>query len=373
MAFVVKKFGGSSVATPEKIYHLVDRVLAEKKPDDKIVIVVSAMGDTTDDLLALAGRITEHMPKREMDMLLATGEQVSIALLATAFMERGQKAISFTGFQAGIRTNAGDITTLGRGGSDTTAVAVAAGLKADICEIYTDVDGVYTADPRVVPNAIKLKEITFGEMLELARLGAGVMQPRAVEYGELTGTDIHVRSTFNRVEGTIIRGEYTMMEEKKFIIRGVASDSNVAKIAVRGVPDVPGVAYQIFDALAKENIAVDMIVQSASNVKEKNDIVFTVTKTDMADTVGVLEQLKGKIGFVRVDVEANVAKVSIVGAGMLGNPGVAARMFGALASEKINLDVISTSEITISCLIAKEDEKKAVNVVHRFFFPTEEK
>ena len=409
MAFVVKKFGGSSVATPEKIFHLVDRVLSEKKPDDKIVIVVSAMGDTTDDLLTLAGRITDRMPKREMDMLLATGEQVSIALLASAFMERGQKAISFTGFQAGIRTNAsftkasilevnaervkkaldegnvvivagfqgitdeGDITTLGRGGSDTTAVAVAAGLKADICEIYTDVDGVYTADPRVVPNAIKLKEITFGEMLELARLGAGVMQPRAVEYGELTGTDIHVRSTFNAVEGTIIRGEYTDMEEKKFIIRGVASDSNVAKIAVRGVPDVPGVAYQIFDSLAKENVAVDMIVQSASSVKEKNDIVFTVTKTDMADTVGVLDQLKDKIGFDRVDVEANVAKVSIVGAGMLGNPGVAARMFGALASENINLDVISTSEITISCLIAKEDEKKAVNVVHRFFFPAEEK
>ena len=409
MAFVVKKFGGSSVATPEKIYHLVDRVLAEKKQDDKIVIVVSAMGDTTDDLLALAGKITDRMPKREMDMLLATGEQISIALLASAFMERGQKAISFTGFQAGIRTNAsftkasilevnadrvkkaldegnivivagfqgitdeGDITTLGRGGSDTTAVAVAAGLKADICEIYTDVDGVYTADPRVVPNAIKLKEITFGEMLELARLGAGVMQPRAVEYGELTGTDIHVRSTFHAVEGTIIRGEYTMMEEKKFIIRGVASDSNVAKIAVRSVPDVPGVAYQIFDALAKENIAVDMIVQSAGSIKDKNDIVFTVTKTDMADTVGVLDTLKDKVGFARVDVEANVAKVSIVGAGMLGNPGVAARMFGALASENINLDVISTSEITISCLIAKEDEKKAVNVVHRFFFPTDEK
>ena len=409
MAFVVKKFGGSSVATPEKIFHLVDRVLGEKKPDDKIVIVVSAMGDTTDDLLTLAGRITDHMPKREMDMLLSTGEQISIALLASAFMERGHKAVSFTGFQAGIRTNTnhtkagimevkadrvmkaldegnvvivagfqgitdeGDITTLGRGGSDTTAVAVAAGLKADICEIYTDVDGVYTADPRVVPNAIKLKEITFGEMLELARLGAGVMQPRAVEYGELTGTDIHVRSTFNRVEGTIIRGEYTMMEEKKFIIRGVASDSNVAKITVRGVPDVPGVAYRIFNGLAKENIAVDMIVQSTSAVKEKNDIVFTVTKTDMADTVGTLEQLKNEIGFARVDVEANVAKVSIVGAGMLGNPGVAARMFGALASENINLDVISTSEITISCLIAKEDEKKAVNVVHRFFFPNEEK
>ncbi len=407
MALIVKKFGGSSVATPEKIFHLVDRVLEERKPDDKIVIVVSAMGDTTDDLLTLAGRITDRMPKREKDMLLATGEQVSIALLASAFAERGQKAISFTGFQAGIRTNAsftkasilevradrvkkaldegnivivagfqgitddGDITTLGRGGSDTTAVAVAAGLNADICEIYTDVDGVYTADPRVVPNAIKLKEITFGEMLELARLGAGVMQPRAVEYGELTGTDIHVRSTFHKVEGTIIRGEYTNMEEKKFIIRGVASDSNVAKISVRGVPDVPGIAYQIFNALANDNIAVDMIVQSTSNVREKNDIVFTVNKTDMADTVGVLETLKDKIGFDRVDVESNVAKVSIVGAGMLGNPGVAARMFGALASENINLDVISTSEITISCLIAKEDEKKAVNVVHRFFFPTE--
>ena len=407
MALIVKKFGGSSVATPEKIFHLVDRVLEERKPDDKIVIVVSAMGDTTDDLLTLAGRITDRMPKREKDMLLATGEQVSIALLASAFAERGQKAISFTGFQAGIRTNAsftkasilevradrvkkaldegnivivagfqgitddGDITTLGRGGSDTTAVAVAAGLNADICEIYTDVDGVYTADPRVVPNAIKLKEITFGEMLELARLGAGVMQPRAVEYGELTGTDIHVRSTFHKVEGTIIRGEYTKMEEKKFIIRGVASDSNVAKISVRGVPDVPGIAYQIFNALANDNIAVDMIVQSTSNVREKNDIVFTVNKTDMADTVGVLETLKDKIGFDRVDVESNVAKVSIVGAGMLGNPGVAARMFGALASENINLDVISTSEITISCLIAKEDEKKAVNVVHRFFFPTE--
>jgi len=409
MAVVVKKFGGSSVATPEKIYHLVDRVLAEKKPDDKIVIVVSAMGDTTDDLLTLAGRITNHMPKREMDMLLSTGEQVSIALLASAFMERGQKAVSFTGSQAGIRTSSsftkasilevkadrvkkaleegnivivagfqgitdeGDITTLGRGGSDTTAVAVAAGLKADICEIYTDVDGVYTADPRVVPDAIKLKEITFGEMLELARLGAGVMQPRAVEYGELTGTDIHVRSTFHTVEGTIIRGEYTMMEEKKYVIRGVASDANVAKIMVRGVPDVPGVAYQIFDALAKENVAVDMIVQSSSTEKEKNDIVFTVTKTDMADTVGVLEQLKDKIGFTRVDVEANVAKVSIVGAGMLGNPGVAAGMFGALAGENINLDVISTSEITISCLIAKADEKKAVNAVHRFFFPSNEK
>ena len=409
MALIVQKFGGSSVAEADRIRHVAELITNTYKRGNDVVVVLSAQGDTTDDLLEKAYEINPSASAREMDMLLATGEQQSIALMAMAIDALGYPAVSLTGWQVGLETNSnygvarikrvsgtrireeldrrrivlvagfqginkfGDQTTLGRGGSDTTAVALAVALKADICQIYTDVDGVYTADPRVVPNAIKLKEITFGEMLELARLGAGVMQPRAVEYGELTGTDIHVRSTFNRVEGTIIRGEYTMMEEKKFIIRGVASDSNVAKITVRGVPDVPGVAYRIFDGLAKENIAVDMIVQSTSAVKEKNDIVFTVTKTDMADTVGVLDKLKNEMGFARVDVEANVAKVSIVGAGMLGNPGVAARMFGALASENINLDVISTSEITISCLIAKEDEKKAVNVVHRFFFPADEK
>ncbi|MDD7380589.1 MAG: aspartate kinase [Succiniclasticum sp.] len=404
MAVLVKKFGGSSVATPEKIYRLVDRVLREKTPEDKIVIVVSAMGDTTDDLLTLAGRISAHLPKREMDMLLATGEQVSIALLASAFMERGQKAVSFTGPQAGIRTNSqhtkagilevkaervqkaldegnivivagfqgatedGDITTLGRGGSDTTAVAIAAGLQADICEIYTDVDGVYTADPRIVPEARKLKEITFSEMLELARLGAGVMQPRAVEYGEHNGVDIHVRSTFSQEPGTIIRREYTV-EEKEFVIRGVTSDINVAKITVNGVPDVPGAAYQIFDALARANITVDMIVQSSSKDNSRNDIVFTVTKSDLGDAIEALEKLKNEMGLEGVEVEANVAKVSVVGAGMLGNPGIAAGMFGALAKASVNLMIISTSEITISCLIAKDDVMKAVNAIHQHFFP----
>lgn len=404
MAVLVKKFGGSSVATPEKIYRLVDRVLREKTPEDKIVIVVSAMGDTTDDLLTLAGRISAHLPKREMDMLLATGEQVSIALLASAFMERGQKAVSFTGPQAGIRTNSqhtkagilevkaervqkaldegnivivagfqgatedGDITTLGRGGSDTTAVAIAAGLQADICEIYTDVDGVYTADPRIVPEARKLKEITFSEMLELARLGAGVMQPRAVEYGEHNGVDIHVRSTFSQEPGTIIRREYTV-EEKEFVIRGVTSDINVAKITVNGVPDVPGAAYRIFDALARANITVDMIVQSSSKDNSRNDIVFTVTKSDLGDAIEALEKLKNEMGLEGVEVEANVAKVSVVGAGMLGNPGIAAGMFGTLAKASVNLMIISTSEITISCLIAKDDVMKAVNAIHQHFFP----
>ncbi|MCI6223482.1 MAG: aspartate kinase [Succiniclasticum sp.] len=409
MALLVKKFGGSSVATPEKIFHLVDRVLAEKHEGDQIVIVVSAMGDTTDDLVTLAGRVSRHMPKREMDMLLATGEQVSIALLAAAFQERGQKAVSLTGPQAGIRTNdhhtkagivevkadrvlaelekgnivvvagfqglddEGDITTLGRGGSDTTAVAVAAGTHADMCEIYTDVDGVYTADPRIVPGARKLQEITFGEMLELARLGAGVMQPRAVEYGEHAGVDIHVRSTFHEVEGTIIRREYTLQGEKEYVVRGVTSDVNVAKIAVRGVDDKPGVAFRIFDALAKVNVDVDMIVQSGSAVPNKNDMVFTCQKADMADAVAVLETLKAEMGFTRIDLEANVAKVSVVGAGMLGSPGIAAGMFGALASKQINLIVVSTSEISISCLIPRDQVEEAVNAVHDYFFPRTDK
>ena len=406
MAILVKKFGGSSVATPEKIHGIVDRVLKEKQPDDKVVIVVSAMGDSTDDLLTLAGRVNPDMPKRELDMLLATGEQVTIALMAGAFCAKGQPAVSFTGAQAGIKTNdkyskasiidveaghvkqaldegkvvivagfqgiteGGDITTLGRGGSDTTAVAVAAGLKADMCDIYTDVDGVYTADPRIVPNAKKLDEITFAEMLELARLGAGVMQPRAVEYGEHNGVAIHVRSTFHEVPGTIIRGEYTV-QEKKFVIRGVAHDTNVAKLAARGVPDEPGVAYKIFAALADANVDVDMIVQSASVQQNKNDILFTVAKTDMAEALGVLEKLKAEMPFDKVDLEVNVAKVSIVGAGMLGSPGIAAGMFGALAGAGINIGVISTSEISISCLVPAEDVTRAVNAIHAHFFPQE--
>lgn len=404
MATLVKKFGGSSVATPEKMHGIVDRILREKKPDDRIVLVVSAMGDSTDDLLALAAKVNPEMPKREMDMLLATGEQVSIALLASAFEAKGHPAISFTGAQAGIRTNdkhtkaaiqdvlshrvdealnegkivivagfqgvtdEGAITTLGRGGSDTTAVAVAAGLKADLCEIYTDVDGVYSADPRIVSNAQKMQEITFGEMLELARLGAGVMQPRAVEYGEHNNVAIHVRSTFNDVPGTIIRGEYTV-QEKNFVIRGVAHDTNVAKIAVRGVPDHPGVAFTIFSALAEANIDVDMIVQSARVEDNKNDILFTVTKTELVDATAVIEDLKESMNFDKFEVEINVAKVSVVGAGMLGSPGIAAAMFGALAKANINIAVISTSEISISCLIPEKDVTNAVNAIHDYYFP----
>ena len=404
MAILVKKFGGSSVATPEKIHGIVDRVLSEKKPGDRIVIVVSAMGDSTDDLLDLAAKVTDNMPKRELDMLLSTGEQVSIALMAAAFCSKGQPAISFTGGQAGIHTSdvhskatildvdakrvikaldegkiaivagfqgitdEGDITTLGRGGSDTTAVAVAAGIKADFCEIYTDVDGVYTSDPRIVPTAQKMDEITFAEMLELARLGAGVMQPRAVEYGEHNGVAIHVRSTFKNDPGTIIREEYTV-QEKNFVIRGVAHDTNVAKIAVKGVPDQPGVAYKIFSALANANVDVDMIIQSVRDSDGSNDILFTVAKTDLVEATSVVESLKEEMGGFNYDVEINVAKVSIVGAGMLGSPGIAAGMFGALAKAGINIAAISTSEISVSCLIKASDVKAAVNAIHDHFFP----
>lgn len=276
------------------------------------------------------------------------------------------KIVIVAGFQ-GI-TDLGQITTLGRGGSDTTAVAIAAGLKADMCDIYTDVDGVYTADPRIVPGAQKLDEITFVEMLELARLGAGVMQPRAVEYGEHNGVAIHVRSTFNDVPGTIIREEYTV-QEKNFVIRGVAHDTNVAKIAVRGVSDEPGIAYKIFSALAEANIDVDMIVQSASATDHKNDILFTVTQTDMVEAMSVIESLKETMHFDKADIEVNVAKVSIVGAGMLGSPGIAAGMFGALAKANVNIDVISTSEISVSCLVPEKDVKTAVNAIHEHFFP----
>ena len=407
MAILVKKFGGSSVATPEKMHGIVDRVLKEKKPGDRVVLVVSAMGDSTDDLLELASKVAPNMPKRELDMLLSTGEQVSVALMAGAFISKGQPAISFTGGQAGILTSdvhtkatilnvdakrvkealeegkvvivagfqgvtgAGDITTLGRGGSDTTAVAVAAGIRADFCEIYTDVDGVYTADPRIAPGAKKMEEITFAEMLELARLGAGVMQPRAVEYGEHNGVAIHVRSTFKETSGTIIREECTV-QEKNFVIRGVAHDTNVAKIAVKGVPDQPGVAYKIFSALAAASVDVDMIIQSFRDADGTNDILFTVVKTDLVEATSVVESLKEKMGGFTFDVEINVAKVSIVGAGMLGSPGIAAGMFGALADAGINIAAISTSEISISCLIKASDVKEAVNAIHKHFFEASE-
>lgn len=406
MALIVKKFGGSSVGSIDKIKAVAKRILDEKHPGDKIVVVVSAMGDTTDDLIALAKGISNdpYQYTREMDMLLTTGEQVSIALLTMAFKSMGQKAVSLTGSLAGVKTNSvhtkgkikdiqpkrifdeldkgnivivagfqgcnelGDPVTLGRGGSDTSAVALAGAMKADVCEIYTDVDGVYSADPRIVKNARKMKEITYYEMLEMARLGAGVMQPRSVETGHMYNIPIHVRSTFTNKPGTIIREEYTM-EEKEFIIRGVADDTNVAKIAILGIPNTPGIAYSIFSKLAENNIDVDMIVQSIRNV-EKNvtDMVFTTTLDDLSNAKQIIDKVADELNAVAVLIETDVAKVSIVGAGMLGNPGIASRMFKALSEAGINIDVISTSEISISCLIKAEKIKEAVNAIHAEFF-----
>jgi len=404
MALIVKKFGGSSVATPEKIFNIVNRVLRDKKDEDKIVIVVSAMGDTTDDLVSLAKQITSHPYGREMDMLLSTGEQISIALMAMAFAEKGHKAISMTGPQAGIQSSAafgkgrilnvdpkrvfnaldegnvvivagfqgitdiGDIATLGRGGSDTTAVALAGAMKADICEIFTDVDGVYSTDPRVAPNAIKLKEVTYGEMLEMARLGAGVMQPRAVEMGHRYGVPIHVRSTFTDEEGTIIREEYTMSGQD-YAITGVADDTNAAKISLIHVEDKPGVAHQIFKALADKNVDVDMIVQGTHNkTTGVTNIVFTVLQDDVVLAKEVLEELRKTIHIDEIHIDEDVAKVSVVGAGMLGTPGVASRMFGILGKENINIEIISTSEISITCLVNKDRVKDAVRAIHDNFF-----
>ena len=396
MALIVKKFGGSSVATPEKIFNIVDRVLREKKEDDKIVIVVSAMGDTTDDLVALAKEVTSKPYGREMDRLLSTGEQVTIALMAMAFNERGHKAMSLTGDQAGITssdtfnkgrilgvdpnrvfealdegnivvvagfqgiTEYGDMVTLGRGGSDTTAVALAGAMKADVCEIFTDVEGVYSTDPRVAKEAFKLEEVTYGEMLEMARLGAGVMQPRAVEMGFRYGVPIHVRSTFSDNTGTIIREDYTV-EANKHVITGVADDTNTAKVALVGVENKPGVAATVFKALAAKNVDVDMIVQSIRAVGEpKTDLIFT----DVVLAREVLAELQKTVDIEAVNIDERMAKVSIIGAGMLGQPGVAAQMFDILSQEGINIEIISTSEISISCLVAEDRVKDAVRVIH---------
>ena len=407
MALIVKKFGGSSVATTEKIKAVARRVLDGMKPEDKVVVVVSAMGDTTDDLIELARGIDKnpYHYAREMDMLLTTGEQVSIALLAMAFCSMGHKAISLTGAMVGMGTNSvhtkgrivgiepkrveealnegnivvvagfqgadsfGDPVTLGRGGSDTSAVALAGALAADSCEIFTDVDGIYSADPRLVQGARKMQEITYDEMLEMARLGAGVMQPRSVEMGKHFGIPIHVRSTFTEKTGTMIREAYTM-EEKSFIIRGVTHDEHVSKVAVLGVANVPGVAHEIFSALADANIDVDMIVQSLRSAESNiTDMIFTVASIDAPEAKQVVERIADKINASSVLIDNDVAKVSIVGAGMLGSPGIAARMFGALSRTKINIEIISTSEISISCLIKGGSVKEAVNVIHDEFFP----
>lgn len=404
MALYVKKFGGSSVATPEKMLNIANRVLRDRKPGDKIVIVVSAMGDSTDDLLDLAAKVSDVNYARERDMLLSTGEQVSIALMAMTFKKLGVPAISLTGPQAGIVAGGGygkatiddvkpdrvfkeleagnivivagfqgmmpngDIATLGRGGSDATAVALAGAMHADMCEIFTDVDGVYSADPRHVTGTIKMKEITNTEMLEMARLGAGVMQPRSVELGMKYHIPIHVRSTFTDEEGTIIR-EVCTMETRDDTVRGVAQDAHAARIAVLGLRNIPGVAYKIFSVLAENNITVDMIVQSVRNSNDdKTDIIFTIDDADLSDAKRVLDAMRDEGKVEGVIYDDDTAKVSVVGAGMLGRPGVAARMFGALGRAGVNIDIVSTSEISISCLILRKDLDKAVQAIHDEFF-----
>ena len=404
MALYVKIFGGSSVATPEKMLNIANRVLRDRKPGDKIVIVVSAMGDSTDDLLDLAAKVSDVNYARERDMLLSTGEQVSIALMAMTFKKLGVPAISLTGPQAGIVAGGGygkatiddvkpdrvfkeleagnivivagfqgmmpngDIATLGRGGSDATAVALAGAMHADMCEIFTDVDGVYSADPRHVTGTIKMKEITNTEMLEMARLGAGVMQPRSVELGMKYHIPIHVRSTFTDEEGTIIR-EVCTMETRDDTVRGVAQDAHAARIAVLGLRNIPGVAYKIFSVLAENNITVDMIVQSVRNSNDdKTDIIFTIDDADLSDAKRVLDAMRDEGKVEEVIYDDDTAKVSVVGAGMLGRPGVAARMFGALGRAGVNIDIVSTSEISISCLILRKDLDKAVQAIHDEFF-----
>ncbi|WP_018086700.1 aspartate kinase [Desulfurispora thermophila] len=397
---VVQKYGGSSVANPERIKNVARRVVDTRRQGHDLVVVVSAMGDTTDELIDLMKQISAQPPEREMDMLLSTGEQISIALLATAIGELGEKVISLTGPQVGIITDdvhtkarivkitgdrlqqelaagnivvvagfqgvneANDITTLGRGGSDTTAVALAAALKADVCEIYTDVDGVFTADPRLVPTARKLGEISYDEMLELANLGAQVLHPRSVECAKLYGLTIHVRSSFHNQEGTYVREVAKM--EKPLVVTGIAHDLNVARIGLFDVPDKPGVAWRIFAALASENINVDMIIQSAMR-NNQNNIAFTVAKTDLAKALAVVERIKDDVGIKSFTYDDDVAKVSIVGAGMVTNPGVAAMMFEALAKRNINLEMITTSEIKVSCIVKAQHAREAVQALHEMF------
>ncbi|MDR7541744.1 MAG: aspartate kinase, partial [Armatimonadota bacterium] len=383
MSLIVQKFGGSSVATPERVFHVARRVARTRRAGHQVVVVVSAPGDTTDELIQRAHRITERPSPRELDMLLAVGEQISIALLAMALQEEGERATSLTGWQVRILTEpvhtkarildvergrlldelsrgripvvagfqgvtaSGELTTLGRGGSDTTAVAVAAALGADVCEIYTDVPGVFTADPRLVPTARKLAYLTYDEMLEMASSGAVVVQTRAAEYAKLHRVRLHVRSTFEDSEGTII-GEEPMEPVRS--VNAVTHDLDVCKITVQDLPDVPGVAHRLFGVLAEAHVNVDMIVQTASR-GGRADISFTVSRGDARAAVEGAERVARELGASKVESEEGVAKVSVVGAGMVSNPGVAATMFGALAAEQINIQMISTSEIKISCVI----------------------
>ncbi|MGB2782409.1 MAG: aspartate kinase [Atribacterota bacterium] len=396
----VQKYGGSSVANIEQIKKVAEKIVEKAKEGNKVVAVVSAMGKTTDELIKMASQITSSPNERELDMLISTGEQVSIALLTMAIHALNREAISFTGMQAGIVTNTvhtrakvtainhkklvlalekgkivivagcqgvdanGDITTLGRGGSDTTAIALAVQLEADRCEIYTDVEGVYTADPRIVPQACRIPLISYDEMSEMASLGAKVMHYRAIDLARNYKVKILVKSSFIPGEGTLIKEADTMLE--KVIVRGVTQEINVGKIVVQGVPDIPGVAYKLFKALAEEEIIVDMIIQSAHH-NQVNDIAFTVALNDFNKAIRITKHIAEEIRAKGVIHESEVAKVSIVGAGITSDPSIAAGMFGALAKQGINIDMISTSGIRISCLISASRIEDAVRAIHREF------
>jgi aspartate kinase len=400
MALIVQKYGGSSVATAERIKSVAQRVGKVFDGGDQVVVVVSAMGDTTDDLIKLAGQVTADPHPREMDVLLSTGELVASTLLAMAIKNLGYNAISLSGAQAGIKTDttyrkarivkietkrimeelakgqivivAGfqgitddmDVTTLGRGGSDTSAVALAAALGAKVCERLTDTDGIYSADPRVVPEAIRLDEIGYEEMLELATYGNKVMQPRAIELAELYNIPIRVASSFNDNPGTLIHGGVSMEVRNK--VRSVAYDMDVAKISVVGIPDKPGIAASIFVPLAKAGISVDTIVQNSS-VNKIADLTFTVTKDQINDAMKVAKPIAKKLGASNIVADSELGKVSIVGTGMQNTPGFAAKMFDTLSNNGINIELISTSEIRITCIIKESKVKEAVRALHKAF------
>jgi len=400
VALIVQKYGGSSVANAERIKNVARRITAAKDKGDQVVVVVSAMGDTTDELIELAYQVSEQPSGRELDVLLSTGEIVSSTLLAMALRAMGYEAISLSGAQAGIRTDsvysrarilkvesqrvvkeldkgkivivAGfqgitgemDVTTLGRGGSDTTAVALAASLGAEVCQLYTDVDGVHTADPRLIPEARWLAEIGYEEMLELATYGAKVVHPRAVELGELFNIPILVASSFSQNPGTLIHGGVSMEVRNK--VRGIAYDLDVAKITVVGVPDQPGIAASIFQPLAKAGISIDTIVQNAS-INKITDLTFTVAKSDLAGAMRVVEPIAKSIRARECASDSKLGKVSIIGTGMQNIPGYAARMFEELSQQDINIQLITTSEIRITCIIDEARVKDAVRALHRAF------
>lgn len=399
LGIIVQKFGGSSVADTEKLFNVAGRIIDAYKEGNSVVVVVSAQGDTTDDLLEKAAEVNPNPSKREMDVLVSTGEQISMSLLAMAIEKLGFPVVSLTGWQAGMNTDSqygaarikkidteriireldskrivivagfqginkyDDITTLGRGGSDTTAVALAAVLNADVCEIYTDVDGVYTADPRIVKNARKLEDISYDEMLELASLGANVLHNRSVELALKYNVKLEVKSSFEKVPGTLVR---EVENVEKMLVRGVTRDNNVARISIVNIENTPGKAFKIFSLLAKKNINVDVILQSIGRENTK-DITFTVDEGNLDSALEVINENLSFIGATSVEHTKNVAKVSVVGAGMTSNPGVASLMFEALYDVDINIHMISTSEIKISVLIDQKDAENAVRAIHDKF------